>query len=166
MRGCMLTISSRSSSTVGCAMSINIPSRQVKEHQAWAIGSTLPTAPFTKVANGPFKWGLQHRFGLASPGAGHLWGKQLPGAKQPCKAPLDTTGRHVAWCARRAREIRHNRLRDFPVEYVKESWITLLDLRVDCMWMMWMADVAQGHSAKGLASTVSRYTSVELALHP
>ena len=38
----------------------------------------LPTAPFTKVANGPFKWGLQHRFGLAAPGAGHLCGKQLP----------------------------------------------------------------------------------------
>ena len=70
---------------------------------------TLPTAPFTKVANGPFKWGLQHRFGLASPGAGHLCGKELPGAKQPCKAPLDAIGRHVAWCARRAREIRHNR---------------------------------------------------------
>ena len=80
-----------------------------------------PTAPFTKVANGPFKWGLQHRFGLASPGAGHLCGKQLPGAKQPCKAPLDAIGRHVAWCARRAREIRHNRLRDFLVEYVKPT---------------------------------------------
>ena len=33
----------------------------------------LPKAPFTKVANGPFKWGLQHRVGLATPGAGHLW---------------------------------------------------------------------------------------------
>ena len=82
---------------------------------------TLPTAPFTKVANGPFKWGLQHRFGFASPGAGHLCGKQLPGAKQPCKAPPDAIGRHVAWCARRAREIRHNRLRDFLVEYVKTT---------------------------------------------
>ena len=75
---------------------------------------TLPTGPLTKVANAPFKWGLQHRFGLASPGAGHLCGKQLPGAKQPCKATL-------AWCARRAREIRHNRLRDFLVEYVKTT---------------------------------------------
>ena len=28
----------------------------------------LPTAPFTKVANGPFKWGLQHRLGLVAPG--------------------------------------------------------------------------------------------------
>ena len=28
----------------------------------------LPTAPFTKVANGPFKWGLQHRFGLVRQG--------------------------------------------------------------------------------------------------
>ena len=27
---------------------------------------TLPTAPFIKVANGPFKWGLQRRFGLAA----------------------------------------------------------------------------------------------------
>ena len=34
---------------------------------------TLPTAPFTKVANGPSKWGLQHRSGSAAPGAGHFW---------------------------------------------------------------------------------------------
>ena len=81
----------------------------------------LPTAPFTKMANGPFKWGLQHRLGLAAPGAGHLCGKQLPGAKQPCKAPLDHLGRHVAWCARRAREIRNNRLRDFLVECTKTT---------------------------------------------
>ena len=45
----------------------------------------------------------------------------FPGAKQPCKAPLDAIGRHVAWCTRRAREIRHNRLRDFLVEYVKTT---------------------------------------------
>ena len=81
----------------------------------------LPIAPFTKVANGPFKWGLQHRLGLAAPGTGRLCGKQLPGAKQPCKAPQDPLGRHVAWCARRAREIRHNRLRDFLVEYTKST---------------------------------------------
>ena len=92
----------------------------------WAPGMghwlyALPTAPFTKVANGPFKWGLQHRFGLAVPGAGHLCGKQLPGARQPCKAPLDHLGRHVTWCARRAREIRHNRLRDLLVEYTKTT---------------------------------------------
>ena len=68
---------------------------------------TLPTAPFTKVANGPFMW--------------YLCGKQLPGAKQPRKAPLDAIGRHVAWCAKRARENRHNRLRDFLVEYVKTT---------------------------------------------
>ena len=82
---------------------------------------TLATTPFSKVANGPFKRGLQHRFGFASPGAGHLCGKQLPGAKQPCKAPLDAIGRHVAWCARRARESRRNRMRDFLVEYVKTT---------------------------------------------
>ena len=74
-------------------------------HQAWGTGS------MTKVANGPFKWGLQHRLGLAAPGAGHFCGKQLPSAKQPCKAPLDHIGRHVAWCARRAKEIDHNRLK-------------------------------------------------------
>ena len=38
-----------------------------------------------------------------------------------CKALLDAIGRHVAWCARRAREIRHNRLRGFLVEYVKTT---------------------------------------------
>ena len=73
---------------------------------------TLPTAPFTKVANGPFQWGLQ---------AGHLRGKQLPGARQPCKAPLDHLGRHVAWRSRRAMEIRHNRLRDFRVECTRST---------------------------------------------
>ena len=73
------------------------------------------------MANGPFKWGLQHRLGLAAPAAGHLCGKQLPGAKQLCKAPLDHLGRHVAWCARRAREIRHNRLRDFLVEHTRTT---------------------------------------------
>ena len=31
-----------------------------------------------------------------------------------------------------------------------------------CGWPIWL----KGQSAKGLASTVSRYTSVELALHP
>ena len=96
MPGCMLTILSCSSSTVGCAMSTNTPGMG-----HWLY--TLPAAPLTKVANGPFKWGLQHRFGLASPCAGHLCGKQLPGARQPCKAPLDAIGRHVAWCARRHR---------------------------------------------------------------
>ena len=59
--------------------------------------------------------------GLAAPGAGHSRGKQLPGAKQPCKAPLDQIGRHVAWCARSAREIRHNRLRDFLVKFTKTT---------------------------------------------
>ena len=49
---------------------------------------TLPTGPFTN----PFKSGLQHRFGLAAPGARDLCAKQLPGAKQPCKAPLDHLG--------------------------------------------------------------------------
>ena len=58
---------------------------------------------------------------IGSPGAGHLCGKQLPGAKQPCRAPLDSLGRHVAWCARCAREIRHIRLRDFLVEYTKST---------------------------------------------
>ena len=68
--------------------------------------------------------GVTVGFGLKSPGAGHLCGKQFPGARQPCKAPLDAIGRHVAWCARRAREIRHNRLRDFLVEYVKTTGAT------------------------------------------
>ena len=58
---------------------------------------------------------------MAGSGARHLCGKQLPGAKQPCKAPLDHIGRHVAWCARHARQIRHNRLRDFLVEYTKTT---------------------------------------------
>ena len=82
---------------------------------------TLPAAPFAKVANGPFKWGLQHRVGLAAPGAGHLCGKQRPGARQPWKAPLDLLGRHVAWRAWRAREIRHNRLRGILVVYTKTT---------------------------------------------
>ena len=72
----------------------------------------------TKAGQGwSIQMGLQRRFGLAVPGAGHLCGKQLPGAKQACRAPLDHLGRHVAWRARRAKEIRHNRLRDFLVEY-------------------------------------------------
>ena len=56
----------------------------------------LPTAPLTRVANGPSKWGLQHKLGLAAPGIGHLCGKQLSGAKEPCRAPLDPLGRNVA----------------------------------------------------------------------
>ena len=47
---------------------------------------TLPTAPFTKVANGPFKRGLQHRFGLVvssylapSSRARHRWTPVVPG---------------------------------------------------------------------------------------
>ena len=69
-----------------------------------------PTAPFTKVANGPFKWGLQHYVASNSweqnSRAGHRW---------------TILGRHVAWCARRAKEIRHNRLRDFLLEYTKTT---------------------------------------------
>ena len=30
-------------------------------------------------------------------------------------------GRHVAWCARHARKIRHSRLRDFFVEYIRST---------------------------------------------
>ena len=121
MPGCKLITLSRSSDTVGSEMSTNTlkagPGAPGMGHWLYA----LPTAPFTKVANGPFKWGLQHKLGLAAPGAGHLCGKQLPGARQPCKAPLDHIGRHVAWCARRAREIRHNRLRDVLFEHTKTT---------------------------------------------
>ena len=56
-------------------------------------------------------------FGLAAPRAEHLCGKQLLGARQPCKAPLDHW-KTCCLCARRAREIRDNRLRDFLVEYI------------------------------------------------
>ena len=102
MPGCMLTTSFHSSNT--------------QCQQTHPQGRSRSTRHGTLA-----KWGLQHRFGLASPGAGHLCGKQLPGAKQPCKAPLDAIGRHVAWCAGRAREIRYNRLRDFLVECVKTT---------------------------------------------
>ena len=46
-----------------------------------AILYALPTAPFTKMANRPFKWGLQHRFGVAASRAGHLCGKQVLGSR-------------------------------------------------------------------------------------
>ena len=68
---------------------------------------TLPTAPFSKVAKGPFKRGLQHRLAWL-----HL---------ERDKAPPDHIGRRVAWRARRARETRRNRLRNFLVEYTKTT---------------------------------------------
>ena len=56
------------------------------------------------------KWRMGHSSGVCNtdlawlhPEAGCLRGKQLPGAKQPCKAPLEHIGRRAAWCARRAR---------------------------------------------------------------
>ena len=70
---------------------------------------TLPTTPFT---NGLFKWGLQRRFGLAAPGAGHLCGKsdttssetcywntpkpleQLPHQNRPCHSPRTVSLQH------------------------------------------------------------------------
>ena len=116
MPGCMLITLSRSSDTVGSGMSTNTLSRRDQGPLAWVIGSMLyPPHHSSKWrmvhSNGAFNTGLDWL--PQGPGGGHLCGKQLPGARQPCKAPLDHIGRHVSWCARRAREIRHNRLKDF-----------------------------------------------------
>ena len=121
MPGCMLTTLSHSSSIVGCAMSTNIPSKQGKERQAWATGSTpypLPHSP---------KWRMDLSNGDCSTGLGlrHLGqvtyvvnNSLVPNSRaRHCRMPLA----HVVWCARRAREIRRNRLRDFLVEYVKTT---------------------------------------------
>ena len=121
MPGCMLITLSRSPSTAGCEVSTNIRLRQDREPLAWVIGST----PSQQHHSPKWRRALSNGF-TASIWAGHSWaghvcGKQLPGAKQPCKAPLDHLGRHVAWCARRAREIRHNRLRDSLVECAKTT---------------------------------------------
>ena len=117
----MLITLPRNSSIAGCAMSTNTPSKRDNKHQAWATGSTLSQRRYSP------KWQRDRSNGGCSTDLGlrhrvqGTCGKQFRGAKQPCKAPLDAIGKHVAWCARRAREIRHNRLRDFLVEYVKTT---------------------------------------------
>ena len=124
MPGCLLTTLSRSSDTVGFGKSTNTPSRQDQGPLAWDIG--FKSLCFThRTTHQSGEWSIQMgpstQVWIGCPGAGHLCGKQLPGAKQPCKAPLDHIGRHVAWCARCAREIRHDRLIDFLFEYTKTT---------------------------------------------
>ena len=70
---------------------------------------TLPTAPLNKSGN---TWLGSLRQGRDT------CRKQLPGAKQLCKAALNHLGRRVA-----CREIRHNRLKDFLVEYTKTTGV-------------------------------------------
>ena len=74
MPGCMLITSSRSSNTVGSETSTNTPSKQGREHQAWVTGCTpFPRLHGPKVANGPFKWGLQHRLAGVTGCRASMW---------------------------------------------------------------------------------------------
>ena len=137
MLGCMLTTLSHNWSTVDYAMWTSTPSRLGRERRAWAIGYTR----FPQL-HSP-KWRMDRsngdcNTGLASPGAGHLCGKQLRGAKQPCKAPLDAIGRHVAWWRKACHGDTTQQIEGFPggacQNHRRNSYLRASDALVPLPW--------------------------------